>query len=291
MTKISKCYNWRNKLNSEGKAAIDIRITKGKDRKYFSTNYYIEPRFWDEKKCEVKKTHPKFQSINARLNQLVYQFEQKEIELINTGKDFSVDDFFETDVNKQKFADWCETIITERRNTVSEKHKCLYHLVIKEVVALKKVSNFGIKDLDLNFLYKYQKYLLNKKLNPKTINKRMQMLSMFINEAIKTGILKPSENCFLDYKNLKETDSERLIPTPEDVERLEKLNLDYNKNLDLVRDLFVFNCYIGLRNKDLFDLTYDNLKIENGEYIITLIESKTKKLNRRNVSVLGMVKA
>lgn len=67
----------------------------------------------------------------------------------------------------------------------------------------------------------------------------MQMLSMFINEAIKTGILKPSENCFLDYKNLKETDSERLIPTPEDVERLANLNLDYNKNLDLVRDLFI----------------------------------------------------
>ena len=37
----------------------------------------------------------------------------------------------------------------------------------------------------------------------------------------------------------------------------------------------------------MFDLTYDNLKIEHGEYIITLIESKTKKLNRRNVSVLG----
>ena len=68
MAKITKCYNYRNKLNAEGKAQIVIRISVGKEKKYFNTGYWIEPHFWDEKKAEVKKTYPNFQKINQRLN-------------------------------------------------------------------------------------------------------------------------------------------------------------------------------------------------------------------------------
>jgi hypothetical protein len=85
MAKITKCYNYRNKLNAEGKAQIVIRISVGKEKKYFNTGYWIEPHFWDEKKAEVKKTYPNFQKINQRLNGKVAEFQQKEIELINTG--------------------------------------------------------------------------------------------------------------------------------------------------------------------------------------------------------------
>ena len=287
MAKITKCYNYRNKLNAEGKAQIVIRISVGKEKKYFNTGYWIEPHFWDEKKAEVKKTYPNFQKINQRLNGKVAEFQQKEIELINTGKPYSVKDFFETPKEKQNFVDWCETVITERRNTVSDKHKSLYRKVIGEVIALKKTENFKIKDLDLDFLYQYQIFLLKKDLDPKTINKRLQMLAMFVNEAIKTGLLKPSENCFLDYKYLKETDKERFMPSKEEVEKLESLDLSYNKELELVRDLFVFNCYVGMRNEDLFSLSYDNLSVENGETILHFVEHKTQKQNIKNVSILG----
>lgn len=287
MAKITKCYNYRNKLNAEGKAQIVIRISVGKEKRYHNTNYWIEPHFWDEKKAEVKKTFPNFQTINQRLNSIVKQYQDKEIELINTGKPYTAKDFFEETKEKENFTDWCEKVITERRNTVSDKHKSLYRKVISEVVALKKTENFKIKDLNLDFLYQYQNFLLKKDLDPKTINKRLQMLAMFENEAIKSGLLKPSENCFLDYKYMKETDKERYMPSKEEVEKLESLDLKHNKELDLVRDLFVFNCYVGMRNEDLFSLTYDNLSVENGETILHFTEHKTQKQNRKNVSILG----
>lgn len=289
MAKITKCYNWRHKLNAEGKGSIDIRISKGKERKYFPTGYLIEPKFWDGKKNEVKKSHPHFQQINQKLNQWVYQFEQKEIELITKGKSYTVQDIIasETAAEKQSFPEWCNKVIKERRSIVSDKHKSLYRLVVKEVVTLKKTENFKVRDIDLDFLYKFQNYLIGKNLNSKTVNKHLQMLSMFINEAVKTGILKPSENCFLDFKYLKEVDTERLIPTTEEIKRLETQDLSNNRILDQVRDMFVFNCYIGLRNADLFALTHENVSIENGETIIHLIENKTNKPNYRNLNVLG----
>lgn len=290
MSRITKCYNWRNKLNADGKAAIDIRIAKGKDRKYIPTGYVIEPRYWDEKKHEVKRSHPQASSINARLNQLVYQYEQREVELINTGKAYSLDDFFEADAARQNFEDFCEWIITERRSGVSDKHKSLFRLVISEVVKLKRVRNFTIRDLDLDFLYKYQNSLMARKLNAKTVNKRLQVLAMFVGEAVRSGVMKRSEDCFLDFRYLKETESERYIPTSEEVAALEKLDLSFNEELDLVRDLFVFNCYVGLRNADLLNLTYDNLTETDGDVVISLVERKTKKLNRRLVNVLGFGK-
>ncbi len=48
MSRITKCYNWRNKLNADGRAAIDIRITKGKDRKYVPTGYGSDERGFAE---------------------------------------------------------------------------------------------------------------------------------------------------------------------------------------------------------------------------------------------------
>ena len=50
MAKITKCYNYRNKLNAEGKAQIVIRISVGKEKRYHNTNYWIEPHFWTKKR-------------------------------------------------------------------------------------------------------------------------------------------------------------------------------------------------------------------------------------------------
>ena len=288
MSTFTKCYNWRNKkLNSNSKAAIEIRISKCKDRKYIPTGYLIEKSYWDEKKHEVKKTHPQAAQINARLNQIIYEYEQKETELISTGKPYSLDDLCKQDTARQTFADFCNNVsIEQRRKNVSDKHKSLFRLVINEVLTLKKAKNFTIKDIDISFLYKYQNQLKERNLNSKTINKRLQVLAMFIHDAVSTGVMKPSENPYLDFKYLKEVDTERAIPTPEEVERLENLDLAYNPELQQVRDMFIFNCYMGLRNGDLFNLKYENLITENGDTVLHFTESKTNKPQYRNVSVM-----
>lgn len=58
MAKITKCYNYRNKLNAEEKAQIVICISVGKEKKYFNTGYWIEPHFGDEKKDRGQKNIP-----------------------------------------------------------------------------------------------------------------------------------------------------------------------------------------------------------------------------------------
>lgn len=73
--------------------------------------------------------------------------------------------------------------------------------------------------------------------------------------------------------------------TTEERDILFKTNLKSKKEVELARDIFVFQCYIGCRISDLMSFTADNIvKTENGT-AIQYIPSKTKEEQPRVVKV------
>jgi predicted transcriptional regulator len=48
-------YNRMNKLNLEGKTVLQLRITYKRVSKYFTTQIYITPNYWNLKKCELSQ--------------------------------------------------------------------------------------------------------------------------------------------------------------------------------------------------------------------------------------------
>ena len=62
-------YNRKNKLNKSGEALVQIKVYVNRENKYLSTNFYLKPKEWDEKRSEVSKHHPKADELNQELQE------------------------------------------------------------------------------------------------------------------------------------------------------------------------------------------------------------------------------
>lgn len=92
MNKISYriVYNRKKRLNAEGKALLQVEAyLKGK-RIYFSTNIYLTPKQWDNKKKMIK-SHVAAGSLNYYLREFITKLELRELELWKQGHDVSLD--------------------------------------------------------------------------------------------------------------------------------------------------------------------------------------------------------
>lgn len=73
--------------------------------------------------------------------------------------------------------------------------------------------------------------------------------------------------------------------TTEERDILFNTDLSKNKEVELARDIFVFQCYIGCRISDLFAMTPDNVVTSANGTAVHYIPSKTKEENPRVVKV------
>ena len=73
--------------------------------------------------------------------------------------------------------------------------------------------------------------------------------------------------------------------TTEERDLLYNTDLHDNKEVELARDIFVFQCYIGCRISDLFALTENNIVESENGIAVHYIPSKTKEENPRVVKV------
>ena len=51
-------FNRKKRLNSEGKALIQVEAYQNRQKMYFSTNVYVRPNQWDQKRRRVKNHLP-----------------------------------------------------------------------------------------------------------------------------------------------------------------------------------------------------------------------------------------
>ncbi len=89
-------------------------------------------------------------------------------------------------------------------------------------------------------------------------------MKTFLNEATDRGI-----NTTLEFKKRKfkrpTEDTDKIYLNTDELERIYKLKIDKDKQLDEIRDLFIIGCYTGLRFSDFAQLKPEN--IEDGNKI------------------------
>ena len=59
-------FNQEKKLNTEGKALIQVEAIRDNEKRYLSTKVLINPNQWDTLKREVKN-HPNMKTLNKYL--------------------------------------------------------------------------------------------------------------------------------------------------------------------------------------------------------------------------------
>lgn len=263
-------FNRKNTLNKDGKAIIQLRLTKGSTQKYISTGIYITPDCWDEK-GNVRR-HPNKIEINKFLNDFKDKIEKHEYSQLSKRKELDLnrlDDVLK-DIPEGDFIAFIEKEIENSPrsyNTIRNYRLCLAYLK-----RFNKIKTFA--DLSYNNVAELDTFLKQQNLKNTTIHKQHVVLKLFIRKATDMDILKYEQNPYLKFKPDASRATIRKYLTPEELKRLEEKDLHLDR-LAKVRDLFLFSCYTGLAFVDLVKLTKKDITLEDGMEWIVIARSKT----------------
>lgn len=288
MSKISYkvVYNRKNKLNKEGKALIQIECYLNGKRKYYSTGIKIEPVYWHNKYRRVKNNHSASLELNRIINKQLRKFEDLEFKISEEKGEVSLNDIDNNKDSESKndnFLEFCFDSLesnTALRDTTRKQQRT----ILGKLRDYKKHISF--KDLNYSFLEDYDNYLRNMGLHQNTIANQHKVLKTYINKAIKKELLSADDYPYRNFK-VKKIPTNRPFLTLNEVENIERLIFTENtRDIEKVRDMFVFSCYTGVRFEDVQNLKNENIIQQNGEYILEFKQLKTQEFLTLPVSLL-----
>jgi integrase len=280
-TRYTAVFNRKNKLNKQGKALIQIECYLNGKRKFFATEIYITPNFWNEKTRTIKTDYPNSIKLNKQISETLRNLEDFELDKINKGKPFNLnmlDDFFKVE-NINTFTDFMENEIQLLDSSKGTKNSQL--TTLRKLKEFKKVIHF--EDITFEFLHDFNlflnkqsityKNLPSKKLSQSTISKYFKNIKRFVNLAINKDLIDVQKYPFRKFK-IKQTESKKVFLTPTEIELFENVELiGDNSKYQIVKDMFMFSVYTGLRYSDVFSLQKkDIVSIAGKDWLIKTME-------------------
>ena len=290
---------------------IRMRVNFASKRIEFTTGYRIDAAKWDTDKQRVRngctnKLKQSASEINASL--LGYYTEVQEI-----FKKFEVEEIMPTPEQiKEAFNALHKPIeeVKQRKSTPNAFYKAFDEFVrdcgrqndwtdstYEKFAAVKNhLMNFRV-ELTFDFfdekgLNDYVTYLRDvKEMRNSTIGKQLSFLKWFLRWAFKKGL--HQNNAYDSYKpKLKSTQKKIIFLTWEELNKLREFEIPAAKQaLDRVRDVFLFQCFTGLRYSDVFNLRRSDIK---GDHIeVTTVKTSDSliiELNKHSKAILDKYK-
>lgn len=292
---------------------IRMRVNFASKRIEFTTGYRIDAAKWDADKQRVKngcsnKLKQSASEINASL--LEYYTEIQSI-----FKRFEVEDVMPTPEQIKEAFNALRKPVSEEPKPKKEALPCDFFQVFDDFVedcgrqnnwtdstfekfaAVKNhLTNFRdgltFEFFDERGLNDYVIYLRDiKEMRNTTIGKQLSFLKWFLRWAYKKGV--HQNNAYDSYKpKLKSTQKKIIFLTWDELNRLREFKIPSNKQaLERVRDVFLFQCFTGLRYSDVFNLRRSDIK---GDHIeVTTVKTSDSliiELNNHSKAILDKYK-
>ena len=268
-------YNRKKKLNSQGKALLQIEAYLERRKIYFSTHIYLSPEQWDNRRKLIRK-HPHAEALNYQIKEFLIQLESKELSLWKEGKVVTLDNLKEEfcHKNNKSFLDFIKRDIATSQSKESTK----LNMLSTYALLSKFKSQIDFKELTPQFIFNFERYLFDKGLQTNTVAKHMKHFKTFVNLAIDKGYLSLNDYPFRRYR-IKTLKAKHSFLVPDELKRLESLELSdrklaYKHSLEA----FLFCCYTGLRYSDFTHLSDSNIVfIEKQPWLVfTTIKTGTE---------------
>lgn len=226
---ISLVYNRKNKLNKNGEALIQICCYQNGKRAYFSTEIYIKPNEWNEKRTLINDYRNDYEELNEEIDRQISELKDSIKFKKQKGESVTLKKLKEVKDEKiyTSFYDFMEDQIEKRNlNEATKKTQRRTLSVLKE---FKKELLF--KDIDVIFLMNFQRYIELKGLKTNSVYKYFKNIRTYVNLAIVMDFMENNDYPFKKFK-LKQVNGNRDFLTPDELIKLENLDLSNDPILE-----------------------------------------------------------
>jgi len=276
MIHFSLVHNRKNKLRKNGTALIQIKAYLDGQNKFFSTGIYLAPTQWS-KKLQRVVGHSNAISFNNEIRRQIDKMEMFALEQTKVQGSVSLEQLavLTRYKNIHSFTEFYEYEMTNSTTLAKETKK-------KQKTALNYWKRFRtdvkFSELTYNLIVDYDRFLYQHDLHINTVFTHHKQIRRYINLAIKLDMFDSNKNPYKKFSP-KQVKTERTVLTQGEVARLEQLVFPKDEFfLELIRDMFLFSCYTGLRFADVRSVKWENIEQnEEGGYILKIMAQKTGK--------------
>ena len=292
---------------------IRMRVNFASKRIEFTTGYRIDSAKWDADKQRVKNgCSNKLKQLASEINASLLEYYT---EIQSIFKRFEVEDVMPTPEQIKEAFNALHKPVSEEPKPKKEALPCDFFQVFDDFVedcgrqnnwtdstfekfaAVKNHLTYFREGLTFEFfdergLNDYVGYLRDvKEMRNTTIGKQLSFLKWFLRWAFKKGV--HQNNAYDSYKpKLKSTQKKIIFLTWDELNRLREFKIPFNKQaLERVRDVFLFQCFTGLRYSDVFNLRRSDIK---GDHIeVTTVKTSDSliiELNKHSKAILDKYK-
>ena len=292
---------------------IRMRVNFASKRIEFTTGYRIDAAKWDADKQRVKNgCSNKLKQSASEINASLLEYYTK---IQSIFKRFEVEDIMPTPEQIKEAFNALHKPVSDEPKPKKEALLCDFFQVFDDFVedcgrqnnwtdstfekfaAVKNhLTNFRegltFEFFDERGLNDYVGYLRDvKEMRNTTIGKQLSFLKWFLRWAFKKGL--HQNNDYDSYKpKLKSTQKKIIFLTWEELNKLREFEIPAAKQaLDRVRDVFLFQCFTGLRYSDVFNLRKSDIK---GDHIeVTTVKTSDSliiELNKHSKAILDKYK-
>ncbi|BDS10935.1 site-specific integrase [Aureispira anguillae] len=275
MIQFTISHNFKNRLKKDGTAPVQIRAYHNKARKYIPTGIFVTPAQWSKKYNKVID-HPNALQYNAEIRRQLDELEAYALEWIKKHGAMTLEqlDSYFNYGNVQSFTEFWEYELaqdTKLEKITKKKHRT----ALNYWKGFQKDVKFS--ELTYSLIHDFDTYLYAHKLHVNTVYTHHKQVKKYINLAIRKDLLDSNKNPYLKFK-AKTVPTERLVLSEEEVKKIEALTFREEESyLDLIRDMFLFSCYTGLRFSDTCAISYEDINHSEEGMVLNIVAKKTSK--------------
>ncbi len=262
-TTVTALFDRRKRLaldNTTDKSTVEIYIYQSQPnlRKYITTNISIEQQFWDNKKRIVSSKHPNAPHLNKIIRDTIQTIEDFTYGLYANKKVLTTELLHQLLTSKktstESFTQFFEREINPalKRGTRKEHEYTLN--VLKEFR-----SDILFTEINYSLVQEFDRFMrFNKNFMQNTIHKHHAHIKRFLRLAALNELYDPIKSPYNTFTSKKER-SERINLSAEELQAIEAIDTAAYPELMLVKNMFLFSCYTGLRFSDIITLEQKHL--------------------------------
>lgn len=249
LEKLSKTTN---------EAPVCLRITKDRKSTY-KTLLHVSPACWDAKGQRVIR-HPNADLFNAVISRKRAEIEREACLLALSGNEVSIG-AIRNKINDHMAMDFLEYAYRHCRSLMAEKYGTYLRLrsVLNKLRGFVGAGGLPVRDITEDFIRRYEHYLSSEVGSSRnTIAMSMKFISKILGDLYRQYELDETANPFRKIKFHFEPSSRQYL-LAEEVAAIRDLQLKAGGALDQAREIFIFECYSGLRISDILTLRWENI--------------------------------
>lgn len=256
-------YNYANRLNKQGMAAVACECRQGSRKIYITSNVMLYPDQWSG---GMVINHMNEGRLTAYLTKWKNSLEDIELCALLKGKHMSLCQLKSAiKSGTHENADLREFTMNVMTNSDrKESTKRSYQYLMNEIE--KWYGRLTLDDITYDWVLRWKSKMQQSGVSDNTIKGRMKLMRCICNEALKRNILDDDPFKFIKIGHMT---PKKVYLDMKEVGKIEKLELKGKEAI--VRDLFLLGCYSGLRWSDLS--TLERAEIKNGILRKTMLKT------------------